>query len=67
MVDDNTPCIAGCQIYSGNERKHHKDCPHYPESFSKRFDILREAAEKAVSHMDEEPAKEWLKKALKGE
>lgn len=41
MVDDNTPCIAGCKIYSGHERKHHKDCPYYPESFSQRFDELQ--------------------------
>ena len=34
-------CIAGCKIYTGHERYHHKDCPYYPESFSKRFDLLQ--------------------------
>ena len=40
-INDDTPCVAGCRIYSGNERKHHKHCPHYPESFSRRFDELQ--------------------------
>ena len=31
-------CEAGCKSYDGGERKHHKDCPHYAESFSKMFD-----------------------------
>jgi len=34
-------CIAGCKVYTGNEKYHHKNCPHYPESFSKRFDLLK--------------------------
>lgn len=34
-------CILGCKVFSGNETYHHKDCPHYPESFSKRFDLLQ--------------------------
>ena len=34
-------CVAGCKIYSGHERYHHKNCPYYPESFSRRFDQLQ--------------------------
>ena len=34
-------CCAGCKVYSGHETHHHKDCPHYPESFSFRFDQLQ--------------------------
>lgn len=33
-------CIAGCQIFEGGERKHHPDCPFYPESLSKIYDDL---------------------------
>ena len=33
-------CIAGCQHFTGGEVYHHKDCPHYPESFSKMYDKL---------------------------
>jgi len=33
-------CVAGCKVYSGDEIRHHKDCIFYPESFSKRFDLL---------------------------
>ncbi len=33
-------CAAGCQAYTGDEIRHHKDCIFYPESFSKRFDDL---------------------------
>lgn len=31
-------CVAGCQHYTGEEIRHHKDCPHYPESLSQLFD-----------------------------
>ena len=31
-------CVAGCKAYNGFETYHHKDCPYYAESFSKRFD-----------------------------
>lgn len=34
-------CVAGCKVFEGNETHHHKDCPHYPESLSKRFDLLQ--------------------------
>ncbi len=28
-------CIPGCMVFDGGERKHHRDCPHYPESLTK--------------------------------
>lgn len=28
-------CVAGCNVFSGGERRHHEDCPHYPESLTK--------------------------------
>jgi regulator of replication initiation timing len=34
-------CVAGCNVFYGKERKHHKDCPFYPESLSKMFDDLQ--------------------------
>lgn len=33
-------CVAGCCIYDGGERKHHPDCPHYPESLSKLYEDI---------------------------
>lgn len=35
-------CVTGCKAYTGNEIKHHKHCPYYPESFSKMYDDLKE-------------------------
>ena len=31
-------CSPGCVWYAGRETKHHKDCPIYPESLTKRYD-----------------------------
>jgi hypothetical protein len=28
-------CEAGCISYYGGEKKHHRDCPYYPESLTK--------------------------------
>lgn len=30
-------CQAGCMVFSGGERRHHKDCVHYPESLTKIY------------------------------
>ena len=47
-------CVAGCKHFTGGEIKHHKDCPYYPESFSKMYDDLEEKVKKlnkpAVMH-----------------
>ena len=49
-------CVAGCKHFTGGEIKHHKDCPYYPESFSKMYDDLEEKVKKlnepAVSKCD---------------
>ena len=29
------PCQAGCLSFDGGEKKHHRDCEHYPESLTK--------------------------------
>jgi hypothetical protein len=47
-------CIPGCNIFSGHERRHHKHCPYYPESFSKRYDNL-EAELKELKKEGEKP------------
>ncbi len=39
-------CVAGCKRYTGHETKHHRACPFYPGSFSKRFDDLQAEIEK---------------------
>ena len=28
-------CEAGCMAFDGGEKKHHRDCVHYPESLTK--------------------------------
>lgn len=35
-------CCAGCKSFTGGEMKHHKDCPYYPDSISKTFDLQSE-------------------------
>jgi hypothetical protein len=35
-IDEN--CEAGCMVFSGGERRHHKDCVHYPESLTKYYE-----------------------------
>lgn len=34
-VTDDPKCEAGCISYYGGEKKHHRDCPYYPESLTK--------------------------------
>lgn len=34
-IGDDPKCEAGCISYYGGEKKHHKDCPYYPESLTK--------------------------------
>ena len=57
-IGDDPKCEAGCISYYGGEKKHHKDCPYYPESLTKlnadrieallaERDSLREEAEGA--------------------
>ena len=33
-------CAAGCKHFSGGELKHHKDCPFYEDSLSKKYDEM---------------------------
>ena len=32
---DDMKCEAGCKVFYGGERKHHRNCVHYPESLTK--------------------------------
>ena len=55
-MNTETNCVAGCNHFSGGELKHHKDCPHYPDSMSERYDrqdgeisLLREYLEREKS------------------
>ena len=34
-MTDDPKCEAGCISYYGGEKKHHRDCPYYPESLTK--------------------------------
>ena len=34
-------CEAGCKNFSGGEVRHHKDCIHYEESMSQRYDEMK--------------------------
>jgi hypothetical protein len=31
-------CEAGCISFDGGEKRHHRDCVHYPESLTKMYD-----------------------------
>lgn len=34
-IGDDPKCEPGCISYYGGEKKHHRDCPYYPESLTK--------------------------------
>lgn len=34
-MTEDPKCEAGCISYYGGEKKHHRDCPYYPESLTK--------------------------------
>lgn len=34
-MTDDPKCEPGCTSYYGGEKKHHRDCPYYPESLTK--------------------------------
>ena len=34
-MTDDPKCEPGCISYYGGEKKHHRDCPYYPESLTK--------------------------------
>lgn len=36
-------CQAGCKFFTGAEVRHHPDCVHYHESFSKLYDMRKAA------------------------
>lgn len=44
--------IIPSKHFTGGEKRHHKDCFYYPESFSKMYDDLKEQNEKLYSEKD---------------
>ena len=34
-MSDDPKCVAGCVPFYGGEKRHHTDCPYYPESLTK--------------------------------
>ena len=51
-MSDGVKCVAGCASFYAGEKRHHKDCPHYPESLTKanadRIEELEAKLSKAV-------------------
>ena len=51
-MSDDPKCVAGCVPFYGGEKRHHKDCPYYPESLTKlnadRIEELEAKLAKAV-------------------
>lgn len=43
-------CQPGCNVFTGGERRHDKNCVHYPESLTKIYDD-RDAELKRLRHM----------------
>ena len=66
-------CQAGCVSLTGDEKRHHKDCFYYPESFTKMYDDLKfdyEALKSVSERVEEMQTKDFLEqkeliKALK--
>ena len=55
-MSDDMKCVAGCVPFYGGEKRHHKDCPHYPESLTKanadRIEELEANLAKAVKSLE---------------
>lgn len=46
-------CVAGCMNYTGGEKKHHPDCPFYPESLTKKYDQTKKMLSSAMFLLQE--------------
>ncbi len=42
-VKEEEKCVAGCKTFTGGEKKHHKDCPFYPQSLTRIYEGLAAA------------------------
>ena len=55
-MSDDPKCVAGCVPFYGGEKRHHKDCPYYPESLTKlnadRIEELEAKLAKAVEALE---------------
>jgi len=49
---EDKKCVPGCKRFWGGEIKHHKDCPYYPESFSKMYDDLKKAYNEMIDYYE---------------
>ena len=69
---DDKQCVAGCLRFDDGELKHHRDCPHYPESLTKlwhdteaqyidKIDGLEADLENAVETAFKRGAVDWCK------
>ena len=75
-IGDDPKCEAGCISYYGGEKKHHKDCPYYPESLTKlnadrirallaERDALNEGVWWRINHIEDlEAENQKLREAL---
>lgn len=62
-MTDDPKCEAGCISYYGGEKKHHRDCPYYPESLTK---LNADRIEALLAERDAlEAENQRLRKALK--
>lgn len=51
-MSDNSKCETGCQVFTGGEIRHHKDCVYYPDSLTKMTDDLRAQLEQTQKERD---------------
>ena len=52
-MSDDPKCVAGCVPFYGGEKRHHKDCPYYPESLTKlNADRIEELEAKLATAME---------------
>lgn len=49
---NNLKCVAGCKYFDGGEIYHHKHCPHYEDSFSQRYDELKNKYNNLINHKE---------------
>lgn len=55
-------CIAGCKRFTGDEVKHHKDCPNYKDSLSEIFDNNIKTINQLYLLLEEHEPNWYLKK-----
>ena len=64
-AEDDKSCVTGCKVFDGRERRHHKDCPHYPGSMSADYDRLENELSDLKTHFEKDPIAYLLTNALR--